>query len=57
MPLVGYRMHDDKDGSSGKGGLVAGTGYVEGVRCVVSASNSAIKGGTVALSGSVQRVQ
>ena len=34
-------------------------GYVEGVRCVVSASNSAIKGGTVAPSGQRkgQRVQ
>ena len=51
MPLAGYRMHDDKDGSSAGGGSVAGIGYVEGVRCVVSASNSAIKGGTVAPSG------
>ena len=46
MPLAGYRMHDDKDGSSAGGGSVAGIGYVEGVRCVVTASNSAIKGGT-----------
>ena len=37
MPLAGYRMHDDKDGSSAGGGSVAGIGYVEGVRCVVSA--------------------
>jgi geranyl-CoA carboxylase beta subunit len=36
MPLAGYRMHDDKDGSSAGGGSVAGIGYVEGVRCVVS---------------------
>src|SRR5437763_13367299 len=59
MPLAGYRMHDDKDGSSAGGGSVAGIGYVEGVRCVVSASNSAIKGGTVAPSGQRkgQRVQ
>src|SRR5258707_2773269 len=59
MPLAGYRMHDDKDGSSAGGGSVAGIGYVEGVRCVVSASNSAIKGGTVASSGQRkgQRVQ
>src|SRR5581483_720878 len=48
MPLAGYRMHDDKDGTSAGGGSVAGIGYVEGVRCMVSASNSAIKGGTVA---------
>src|SRR5215510_14050894 len=59
MPLAGYRMHDDKDGSSAGGGSVAGIGYVEGVRCVVTASNSAIKGGTVAPSGQRkgQRVQ
>src|SRR4029079_8546663 len=59
MPLAGYRMHADKDGSSAGGGSVAGIGYVEGVRCVVSASNSAIKGGTVAPSGQRkgQRVQ
>ena len=59
MPLAGYRMHDDKDGSSAGGGSVAGIGYVEGVRCVVSASNCAIKGGTVAPSGQRkgQRVQ
>ncbi len=41
MPLAGYRMHDDKDGSSAGGGSIAGIGYVEGVRCVVTASNSA----------------
>src|SRR5476651_2291120 len=59
MPLAGYRMHDDKDGSSAGGGSVAGVGYVEGVRCIVSASNSAIKGGTVAPSGQRkgQRIQ
>ena len=51
MPLAGYRMHDDKDGSSAGGGSVAGIGYVEGVRCVISASNSAVKGGTVAPAG------
>ena len=44
MPLAGYRMHDDKDGSSAGGGSVAGIGYVEGVRCVVSASNSRDQG-------------
>ena len=37
MPLAGYRLHDDKDGSSAGGGSIAGIGYVEGVRCVVSA--------------------
>ena len=45
--LAGYRMHDDKDGSGAGGGLICGIGYVSGVRCMVMASNSAIKGGAV----------
>src|SRR6185436_371762 len=51
MSLAGYRMHDDKDGSGAGGGGIAGIGYVEGVRCGVSASNSAVKGGTIAPAG------
>jgi len=45
--LAGYRMHDD-DGRGGiqAGGGIAGIGYVSGVRCIVAASDSAIKGGT-----------
>jgi geranyl-CoA carboxylase beta subunit len=43
----GYKMHDDKDGSLAGGNTIIGIGYVEGVRCIVSASNSAIKGGTM----------
>src|SRR6266851_2729467 len=45
--LAGYRMHDD-DGRGGiqAGGGIAGVGYVAGIRCVVAASDSAIKGGT-----------
>ncbi|TMJ51341.1 MAG: acyl-CoA carboxylase subunit beta, partial [Alphaproteobacteria bacterium] len=45
--LAGYRMHDD-DGRGGiqAGGGIAGIGYVSGIRCVVAASDSAIKGGT-----------
>lgn len=45
--LAGYRQHDDKDGSQAGGNTIAGIGYVAGVRCMVSASNSAIKGGTM----------
>ncbi len=45
--LAGYRMHDDKDGSLAGGNNITGIGYVSGVRCVVTASNSAIKGGTM----------
>ena len=44
MSLAGYQMHDDKDGSTAGGGLIAGMGYVAGARCLVVANNSAIKG-------------
>ena len=49
--LAGYKLHDDKDGSMAGGGLVAGIGYIQGVRCMVIANNSAIKGGTISPSG------
>jgi geranyl-CoA carboxylase beta subunit len=45
--LAGYKMHDDKDGSLAGGNTIIGVGYVEGVRCMVSASNFAVKGGTM----------
>src|ERR1700758_5212583 len=46
--LPGFRMHDD-DGDAGiqGGGGIAGIGYVSGTRCIVSANDSAIKGGTL----------
>ena len=45
--LAGLRMHDD-DGAEGiqGGGGISGIGYVSGIRCIVSANDSAIKGGT-----------
>ena len=49
--LAGYKLHDDKDGSAAGGGLIAGIGYVCGVRAMVVANNSAIKGGTISPSG------
>jgi geranyl-CoA carboxylase beta subunit len=49
--LAGYKLHDDKDGSMAGGGLVAGIGYIQGVRCMLIANNSAIKGGTISPSG------
>ena len=49
--LAGYMMHDDKDGSMAGGGIIAGIGYVSGTRCLVVASNSAIKGGTITPAG------
>src|SRR5256885_3227490 len=51
-PLAGLGMHDD-DGKQDVlgGGLIAGIGYVGGVRCLIKASDSAIKGGTIAPMG------
>ena len=49
--LAGYMQHDDKDGSEAGGGIISGIGYVSGVRCLVTASNSAIKGGTISPAG------
>jgi geranyl-CoA carboxylase beta subunit len=48
MTLAGYRMHDDDgDRNIMGGGTIAGIGVVSGWRCIVSASDSGIKGGTV----------
>ncbi len=49
--LAGFRMYDDKDGSAAGGGMIAGIGYVSGIRCLVTASNYAIKGGTITPAG------
>jgi geranyl-CoA carboxylase beta subunit len=50
--LAGLSMHDD-DGKENVlgGGVIDGIGYVAGVRCLISASDSAIKGGTTAPMG------
>ncbi len=50
--LAGLNMHDD-DGKKlvMGGGSVVGIGVVAGRRCIVSASDSAVKGGTVAPMG------
>lgn len=48
MTLAGLRMHDDDGGRNIMGGgTIAGIGVVAGRRCIVSASDSGIKGGTV----------
>ncbi len=49
--LIGYQMYDDKDGSDAGGGVISGIGMVQGVRCLINASNSAIKGGTMSPMG------
>jgi len=44
--LCGYKMHDDDgEGNIAGGGGISGIGFVSGVRCLVSASDSGIKGG------------
>jgi geranyl-CoA carboxylase beta subunit len=50
--LAGLGMHDD-DGKENVlgGGVIDGIGYVAGARCLISASDSAIKGGTTAPMG------
>lgn len=45
--LAGYKQHDDRDGSLAGGNSICGIGYVCGVRAMLNASNSAIKGGTI----------
>ncbi|MBU1282671.1 MAG: geranyl-CoA carboxylase subunit beta [Gammaproteobacteria bacterium] len=49
--LAGYKLHDDKDGTQAGGGIISGIGYIAGVRCLITASNSAIKGGTISPTG------
>ncbi len=50
--LAGLGMHDD-DGEKEVfgGGSIVGIGHVQGARCVISASDSAIKGGIIAPMG------
>jgi len=51
-PLAGLKMHDDDGGRGASGGgAIVGIGVVAGKRCVIAASDSAIKGGTVAPMG------
>lgn len=46
--LAGFGMHDDNGKQSVSGGNnISGIGYVSGIRCVVGASDSAIKGGSI----------
>jgi geranyl-CoA carboxylase beta subunit len=51
-PLAGYKMHDD-DGEENiaGGGSIIGIGFVEGVRSIVVANDSAIKGGSISPMG------
>ena len=50
--LAGLNMHDDDGGSAAAGGgSVMGIGVVEGVRALITASDSAIKGGAISPMG------
>lgn len=50
--LCGYKMHDDDgDRNISGGGGISGIGFIAGVRCVVSASDSGIKGGAATPKG------
>jgi geranyl-CoA carboxylase beta subunit len=50
--LAGLEMHDDVGGDKAMGGgNIIGIGFVAGVRCLVVASDSAIKGGTTSPMG------
>lgn len=50
--LCGYQMHDDDGGENIMGGgFIAGIGSVAGIRCMITASDSGIKGGTIAPMG------
>ncbi len=51
MPLAGYQMDNDKDGSSSGGSYITGIGFVSGIRCAIMCSNYAIKGGSITPSG------
>jgi len=50
--LAGYKMHDD-DGKKNiaGGGSIIGVGFVSGVRCLINASDAAIKGGAISPMG------
>lgn len=50
--LAGLGMHDDDGGDSATGGgLITGIGFVSGLRCVIFAHDSAIKGGAITPGG------
>ena len=50
--LAGCQMHDDDGGDNIMGGgFIAGIGSIAGIRCMVTASDSGIKGGTIAPMG------
>ena len=56
--LAGYKMGDDDgDKNISGGGGISGIGYVSGVRCMISASDSGIKGGSMTEMGVVKALR
>ena len=49
--MCGYQMHDDDGDQSIAGAGICGIGYIAGVRCMISANNSAIRGGALSPMG------
>lgn len=50
--LAGFKMHDDDgDQNAAGGGGISGIGFIKGTRCLVSATDSGIKGGSVSPMG------
>lgn len=49
--LAGFKMHDDKDGSTAGGGIIGGLGFIHGQPVVVYCNNSAVKGGAISPMG------
>ena len=53
--LCGYMQEGDTDGSAAGGGCIGGIGYVNGIRCLVTADDYLTKGGSITQLGSAKR--
>ena len=53
--LCGYMQEGDIDGSAAGGGCIGGIGYVDGIRCLVTADDYLTKGGSITQLGSTKR--
>ncbi|MBT4521192.1 MAG: acyl-CoA carboxylase subunit beta [Halieaceae bacterium] len=55
--LCGYLQDGDTDGSSAGGSVIAGIGYIAGIRCLVMADDYLTKGGSISTTGGQKRVR
>jgi len=53
--LCGYMQEEDTDGSGAGGSCIAGIGYINGVRCIVSVDDFLTKGGSITPLGGKKR--